>query len=163
MLLRYDPFRELERGLDQLLGSSITKGARMMPMDVYRIGDEAVIRLDLPGIKEEDVEITVEKNVLTVKAQRYFPDDQADVLISERPQGNFTRQLVVSDSLDTEKVSASYEAGVLTLKIPVAEKTKARRIELGSQSRTIESGSESGGTQGEHTTQGAEEREHAAA
>lgn len=130
MLLRYDPFREVERTLDQFLGSSIAKSGRMMPMDVYKVGNEAVVRLDLPGIREEDVEITVEKNVLTVKAERYFPDEQAEVLVSERPQGSFTRQLVVSDSLDTEKVAASYEAGVLTLRIPVSERSKPRRIQL---------------------------------
>ena len=104
-------------------------------MDAYRRGDHFVVHLDLPGTDPNSVELTVERNVLTVKAERAWQRNQEDeVLISERPQGVFTRQLFLGESLDTDAIEANYEQGVLTLTIPVAEQAKPRRVAISSES-----------------------------
>jgi len=104
-------------------------------MDAYRRGDHFVVHLDLPGTDPTSVEFTVERNVLTVKAERAWARDQEDeVLISERPQGVFTRQLFLGESLDTDAIEANYDKGVLTLTIPVAEQAKPRRVAISGQS-----------------------------
>lgn len=125
MLMRFDPFRELDR---------LTQGwpaRNSVPLDVYRHGDRFVVRVDLPGIDPASLDITVEKNVLTLKAERtWTPADGDELIVSERPQGTFTRRLFLGDGLDTDKVSAAYEHGVLTVTVPVAETAKARRIEV---------------------------------
>ncbi|MFD9098503.1 Hsp20/alpha crystallin family protein [Streptomyces collinus] len=137
MLMRTDPFRELDRLTQQLLGTSGTwTRPATMPMDAYREGDAYVIALDLPGVSPDAIDIDVERNMLTVKAERR-PTAKADDVqmeLSERPLGVFTRQLVLADTLDTEHIQADYEAGVLTLRIPIAERAKPRKISIGGSS-----------------------------
>ncbi|MFF0276901.1 Hsp20/alpha crystallin family protein [Streptomyces sp. NPDC004330] len=137
MLMRTDPFREMDRIVQQLSGTSGTwSKPSVMPMDAYREGDVYVIAFDLPGVNPEAVDIDVERNMLTVKAERR-PVAQADSVkmeLSERPLGVFSRQLVLADTLDTERIEADYEAGVLTLRIPIAERAKPRKISIGGTS-----------------------------
>ncbi|MET9439877.1 Hsp20/alpha crystallin family protein [Streptomyces sp. NPDC006610] len=138
MLMRTDPFREIDRLAQQVLGSATRPAA--MPMDAYRSGDEFVVHFDLPGIDPETIELDVERNVLNVRAERRSPaPDDAETVVAERPTGVFTRQLFLGETLDTERIDASYDAGVLTLRIPVAEAAKPRRIRIsgGSERRQI--------------------------
>ncbi|MEU9031621.1 Hsp20/alpha crystallin family protein [Streptomyces sp. NPDC048383] len=134
MLMRTDPFREMDRIVQQLSGTSGTwSKPSVMPMDAYREGDQYVIALDLPGVSAEAIDIDVERNMLTVKAERR-PAAKADsvkVELSERPLGVFSRQVVLADTLDTERIEADYDAGVLTLRIPIAERAKPRKINIG--------------------------------
>ena len=129
MLMRTDPFRQLDR-LFQLAGTDGSPSQpAVIPMDAYRTGDTFVVHFDLPGVDPGAVDIDVERNVLTVKAERQPPaPDQADVVISERPRGTFTRQLMLGEVLDTERVEATYDAGVLSIRIPVAPQAKPRKI-----------------------------------
>jgi len=135
MLMRTDPFRDLDRFAQQVFGTAApgtwSKPAAM-PMDAYRDGDEFVVCFDLPGVNPDGVELDVERNVLTVKAERRpLPTgDDVQLQVSERPLGVFSRQLFLGDTLDTEHITADYDAGVLTVRIPVAEKAKPRRIEI---------------------------------
>jgi HSP20 family protein len=132
MLMRTDPFRELDRFAQQVLGSTGTwSRPTAMPMDAYRSGDEFVVAFDLPGIDPDAIELTVERNVLTVKAERRptTPND-VEMQVSERPLGVFSRQLFLGDTLDSGHVDADYEAGVLTLRIPVLEAAKPRKISI---------------------------------
>jgi len=130
MLMRTDPFRELDRLAQQVFGTP-TRPA-MMPMDAYRRGDQFVVQFDLPGIDAGSLDLEVEQNVLTVKATRQAATsgDDDEVLIAERPQGTFTRQLFLGDTLDAESIGADYEAGVLTLTIPVREAAKPRKVAI---------------------------------
>lgn len=129
MLMRTDPFREFDRLAQQVFGSTGRPAA--MAMDAYRAGDDFLVHFDLPGIDPETIELDVERNVLNVRAERRNPAPEgAEVLVAERPTGSFTRQLFLGDTLDTERIDASYEAGVLTLRIPVAEQAKPRRIRI---------------------------------
>ncbi|MFF6913175.1 Hsp20 family protein [Streptomyces sp. NPDC012466] len=129
MLMRTDPFRELDRLTQQVLGSATRPSA--MAMDAYRSEDDFFVHFDLPGIDPETIELDVERNVLNVRAERRSPAPEgAESLVAERPTGTFTRQLFLGDTLDTERIDASYEAGVLTLRIPVAEQAKPRRIHI---------------------------------
>lgn len=129
MLMRTDPFRELDRVTQQMLGSMARPSA--MAMDAYRSGDEFLVHFDLPGIDPESIELDVERNVLNVRAERRSPaPEEAEMIVAERPTGTFTRQLFLGETLDTERIEASYEAGVLTLRIPVAEAAKPRRIQI---------------------------------
>jgi HSP20 family protein len=129
MLMRTDPFREFDRLAEQVLGTTARPAA--MPMDAWREGEDFVVAFDLPGVKVDSVDIDVERNVLTVKAERPDPvGEDTELIASERPRGVFSRQLILGDALDTDGVKASYDAGVLTLRIPVAEKAKPRRIEI---------------------------------
>ncbi|WP_411151854.1 Hsp20/alpha crystallin family protein [Streptomyces sp. A30] len=129
MLMRTDPFREFDRLAQQVLGSTARPTA--MTMDAYRSGDEFVVHFDLPGIDPESIEIDVERNVLNVRAERRSPaPEDAELIVAERPTGSFTRQLFLGDTLDTERIDASYDTGVLTLRIPVAEQAKPRRIQI---------------------------------
>ena len=125
MLMRFDPFAEL----DKLAQSTRTPRFPVMPMDAYRHGDSFVIRFDLPGADPATVDLTVEKNVLTVRAERTWrPQEGDEVLVNERPQGSFTRQLFLGEGLDAERIEAHYDQGVLTVTIPVAEKAKPRKV-----------------------------------
>ncbi|WP_432564508.1 Hsp20/alpha crystallin family protein [Kineococcus sp. SYSU DK003] len=126
MLMRTDPFRELDRLTQQVLGTSARPA--VMAMDAWRRGDEFVVEFDLPGVDPSTVELDVERNVLTVRAQRPVHEGTDEMIAAERPRGVFSRQLILGDNLDTEKIAASYGAGVLTLRVPVAEKAKPRRI-----------------------------------
>ncbi|PRH78320.1 heat-shock protein Hsp20 [Streptomyces solincola] len=131
MLMRTDPFRELDRLTQQLMGASGTwSRPSSMPMDAYREGDEYVIALDLPGVRADAIDVDVERNMLTVKAERR-PAPKADGVqmeLSERPLGVFSRQLMLADTLNTEHIRADYDAGVLTLRIPIAERAKPRKV-----------------------------------
>jgi HSP20 family protein len=134
MLMRTDPFRELDRLTQQVFGNLPGTWSRptAMPMDAYRAGDEFVVAFDLPGVSPDAIELDVERNVLTVKAERRptVAGDNVEVQVAERPFGVFSRQLFLGEALDTEHVSAGYDAGVLTLRIPVAEQAKPRKIEI---------------------------------
>jgi HSP20 family protein len=134
MLMRTDPFRELDRLTQQVFGNVPGTWSRptAMPMDAYRVGDEFVVAFDLPGVSPDAIELDVERNVLTVKAERRptVTGDNVEMEVAERPLGVFSRQLFLGEALDVERVSASYEAGVLTLRIPVAEQAKPRKIEI---------------------------------
>ncbi|MER5726938.1 Hsp20/alpha crystallin family protein [Streptomyces sp. NPDC002138] len=136
MLMRTDPFREMDRIVQQLSGTSGTwSKPSVMPMDAYREGDAYVIAFDLPGVSTEAIDIDVERNMLTVKAERRpaTKSDTVQMELSERPLGVFSRQLVLADTLDTERIQADYEAGVLTLRIPIAERAKPRKISIGGE------------------------------
>ncbi len=131
MLMRTDPFRELDRLSQQVFGTAGTSARpAVMPMDAWRDGDEFRVEFDLPGVDPASLDIDVERNVLTVKAERRSLDGQHELVAAERPRGVFSRQLILGDTLDTDKVQASYEAGVLSLRIPVAERAKPRKIEI---------------------------------
>jgi HSP20 family protein len=130
MLMRTDPFRDLDRLAQQVFGTSARPAA--MPIDAYRSGEEFVVHFDLPGVDVDSIDLTVEKNVLSVHARRErVADDGAEMLIAERPLGVFSRQLFLGESLDTDRIAANYAGGVLTLRIPVAERAKPRRVNIG--------------------------------
>ncbi len=128
MLMRTDPFRDLDRLSQQLWGTS--SRPTLMAMDAWREGDEFVVEFDLPGVSPESVDLDVERNVLTVKAERPALNGDRELLASERPRGVFSRQLILGDNLDTESVGANYSSGVLTVRIPVAEQAKPRKIQI---------------------------------
>ncbi len=129
MLMRTDPFRELDRLTQQLMGTAAQPTA--MPMDAFREGDTFVVEMDLPGVDPDSIDLDVERNVLTVKAERRsHAGEDAEVLITERPTGSFSRQMFLGETLDTERIDASYDAGVLRLTIPVAEQAKPRKIAI---------------------------------
>jgi HSP20 family protein len=129
MLLRTaDPFREFDRLTQQLAGT--TNRPAVMPMDAWREGDAFVLEFDLPGIAKESIDLDVERNVLTVRAERISRNGDWEMLATERPKGLFSRQLVLGDNLDLERIDAAYADGVLRLTIPVAEKAKPRKIEV---------------------------------
>ena len=130
MLMRSDPFRDFDRLAQQLLGVGTTSRPAVMPMDAWREGDTFVLEFDLPGVRPETLDIDVERNVLTIKAERPASNGDWEMLASERPRGLFSRQLVLGDNLDLEKIDAAYDAGVLRLRIPVAERAKPRKIEI---------------------------------
>jgi HSP20 family protein len=126
MLVRSDPFRDFNRITQQALGTAARPA--VMPMDAWRDGDEFVVEFDLPGIDEQSLDLDIERNVVTVRAQRPDVDPRREMLATERPRGVFSRQLVLGDNLDTERIVATYQAGVLRLQIPVAERAKPRKI-----------------------------------
>ncbi|MFC4948079.1 Hsp20/alpha crystallin family protein [Pseudonocardia sp. GCM10023141] len=134
MLMRTDPFRELDRLTAQMFGTTTGTWSHptAMAMDAYRAGDEFVACFDLPGVDPEAIELDVERNVLTIKAERrpVATDEQVEMQVAERPLGVFSRQLFLGDTLDTEHINAGYDAGVLTLRIPIAEKAKPRKIAI---------------------------------
>ena len=134
MLMRTDPFRELDRLTQQVLGNTQGTWSRptAMPMDAYRVGDEFVVAFDLPGVSPDAIELDVERNVLTVKAERrpIAETEHVEMQVAERPLGAFSRQLFLGETLDSENVSAHYESGVLTLRSPVAPQAKPRKIEI---------------------------------
>ena len=130
MLMRTDPFREFDRLAQQVFGAGTTSRPAVMPMDAWREGDTFVIEFDLPGVQRETLDIDVERNVLTVKAERPRRSGDWETLAAERPTGLFSRQLVLGDNLDLDRIEAGYESGVLRLRVPVAEKAKPRKIEL---------------------------------
>ncbi len=127
MLMRFDPFRENDR-LSQLWGQG---RQAVMPLDAYRHGDQLVVQVDVPGVDPASIELTVEKDVLTVRAERQAKAGEgSEWLLNERPQGSFSRQLFLAETLDTNRVEASYDGGVLTVTIPVAEAAKPRKVEI---------------------------------
>ncbi len=140
MLMRFDPFRELDR----LAGQAVGAGNRppVMTMDAYRRGDQFVVHFDVPGVDPSSIDLTVEKNVLTVSAERQWQPQEGDqVVVSERPQGRFSRQVFLGEALDADRIEASCADGVLTLRVPVAEQAKPRKVEVtsgGGSPRSIE-------------------------
>ena len=147
MLLRTDPFRDLDRLTQQLWGTDGTLARpSVMPMDAWREGDTFHVEFDLPGVSLDAIDLDVERNVVTVRAERPPRDNRSngeagdgggvEPLAAERPRGVFSRQLVLGDNLDTEHITASYDAGVLSLRIPVAEAAKPRRITVNSNGQS---------------------------
>ena len=131
MLMRTDPFREVDRLAQQVFGTAGTAARpSVMPMDAWREGEQFVVEFDLPGVDPSSVDLDVERNVLTVKAERPGLNGDTELIAAERPRGVFSRQLILGDNLDTEHVQASYNAGVLSLRIPVAERAKPRKIAI---------------------------------
>jgi HSP20 family protein len=135
MLMRTDPFRDLDRWAQAVLGSAVGNTARAMPMDAYRENNSFVVHMDLPGVSADSIDLTVEQNVLTVHAERKPPvGDSSERVVAERPYGVFSRQLFLGDTLDTDNLSANYEDGVLTLTIPFLEEAKPRKVQINSGS-----------------------------
>ena len=131
MLMRSDPFRELDRLTQQVFGTlGTTARPAAMPMDAWRDGDEFIVEFDLPGVDPSSIDLNVERGVLAVKAERPQLNGDHELLAAERARGVFSRQLILGENLDTDNVRAIYQAGVLTLRIPVAEKAKPRKIEV---------------------------------
>jgi len=128
MLLRFEPFREFDRIAQELLSAG---QPRQIPVDAYRLGDEFKVHLDMPGVDPSSIELTVEKDVLSVRATRtWAPIEGDEIQVTERAQGQFGRQLFLGESLDRDHVAATYEDGVLTITIPVAEQAKPRKVEV---------------------------------
>jgi HSP20 family protein len=129
MLMRTDPFRDLDRLTQQVLGTASRPSA--MPMDAYRKGHEFFVHFDLPGVDTDSIELTLEQNVLTVRAERRTTvEEGAELIVGERPTGTFTRQLFLGETLDSDGIRADYSAGVLTLTIPVKEAAKPRKLTI---------------------------------
>ncbi|MBO0871754.1 MAG: Hsp20/alpha crystallin family protein [Pseudonocardia sp.] len=140
-LMRFDPFRELDRFAEQALSG--VRSQRTMPMEAFRRGDEFVVGIDLPGVDPDDVDVTVERNVVSIRTVRRPLHQEGDeVLVDERPQGEFSRQLFLGDNLDSGGLSAQFEHGALILTIPVLEESKPRKIDLksGGERRWLGSG-----------------------
>src|ERR687894_2545896 len=140
MLIRFDPFREMERAA----GAWWNGRAPGLPMDAYRRGDEFIVHFDLPGVDPSSIDLTVEKNVLTVSAERHWePEEGNQVVVAERPQGSFSRQLFIGEGLAPDGIEATYDGGVLTVQVPVAEQAKPRKVQVTStgSSAAIETGS----------------------
>ncbi len=128
MLMRFEPFREFDRITEELLRES---RARQVPVDAYRRGNEFKVHLDLPGADPDSIELTVERDVLSVRAARSWTRGEDDqIQITERPQGEFGRQLFLGESLDRDHITATYQDGVLTVTIPVTEQAKPRKVEV---------------------------------
>ena len=130
MLMRTDPFRDLDRLAQQLVGTGTAARPAVMAMDAWRENDSFVVEFDLPGVRPESLDIDAEHNVLTVRAERRAPADEAELVAAERPTGLFSRQLVLGDNLDLEQIKAEYDRGVLRLRIPVAAKAQPRKISV---------------------------------
>jgi HSP20 family protein len=138
MLMRTDPFRDLDRLTQQVFGTPTRPAA--MPIDAYRSGDEFVVQFDLPGVEASAIELTVEKNILTIHADRQrSAGDGTEMLVAERPYGTFSRQLFLGETLDTERIDANYANGVLTVRLPIAEKAKPRRLAVTSRDSSSDS------------------------
>ena len=143
LLVRSEPLRDIDRLFQQIVGDSSRRVASItIPMDAFRKEDQFLLQFDLPGVDPDSVELTVDNNTLTVKAERRPPvlADSVEALVAERPHGAFTRQILLGDNLDTSKIDARYADGVLTLAIPVAEEAKPRRIEVRHEASMAEIG-----------------------
>ncbi|WP_280271055.1 Hsp20/alpha crystallin family protein [Nocardia wallacei] len=146
-MLRFDPFHDIDTVARQLLGESrgTARAPRFMPMDLFRAGDHYVLNADLPGVDPGSVNVSVDNGTLTLEARRSLPgDENVQWIASERFAGTYMRQLSLGEGIDTEHISATYNDGVLSVMLPIAEKAKPRRIEIsgmGSDPKTIEAGS----------------------
>jgi HSP20 family protein len=130
MLIRFDPFREFDR-----LAQDARKPGRTLPLDAYRSGDQVVIHVDLPGVDPATIDVTVENHVLTVKAERSWQPAEGDqVIVAERRQGPFARQLRLGNLVDGDRIEARYDRGVLTLTLPLAQEAKPRKVEVATAS-----------------------------
>jgi HSP20 family protein len=131
MLMRFDPFREIDRFAEQV-DQMVRRTTGTVPMDAVRHGDRVFINLDLPGVDPEAIDVTVERDVLTISATRRFERAEGDeVLANERPQGTFTRRVLLGEGLDPGQLEAAYDHGVLSITIPVAEQAQPRKIAVG--------------------------------
>lgn len=143
MLMRFDPFRDFDRIAQELTGTA-TRAPRTFPMDAYRRAGEVILLFDLPGVDSQSIDLTVDQNVLTIRAERQADvDEDMEVLAAERPQGTFVRSVFLGDTLDSDRVDAKYHNGVLELTIPVSERAKPRKIEVeadGQQAETVAAG-----------------------
>lgn len=142
MLSRYDPWRQLDRLTEQVWNGLARPD---MPIHAYRKDDEFIVAFDLPGVDPDAIDLTVQNNMLTVTAERHFrPEEGAEVLISERPTGTYVRRISLGDELDADNLKASYENGVLTVVIPVAENARPKKVEIekGEPAKEIESGAQ---------------------
>lgn len=135
MLMRTDPFREFDRLTQQVFGTAARPAT--MAMDAWREDDIFHVEFDLPGVDTESIDIDVERNVLTVRADRVPRESTNELIAAERPRGVFSRQLILGDNLDVERIEADYEDGVLSLRVPVAQKAKPRKIEIGRPNKPI--------------------------
>ena len=139
VLMRTDPFRELDRLTQQVFGTSARPA--FMPMDAWRDGDTFMVEFDLPGVDPGSIDLDVERNVLTVRADRAPRETTSEQIAAGRPRGVFSRQLILGDNLDLNGITAGYRDGVLKLEIPVAERAKPRKISIdvsGAEDRIIE-------------------------
>ena len=130
MLMRTDPFRDLDRLTQQVFGTAARP--TVMPMDAWRDGDRFVVEFDLPGMKADSLDLDIERNVVTVRAERPVLDQNREMVAAERARGVFSRQIFLGENLDADRIEADYTDGVLRLTIPVAEKAKPRKIEISS-------------------------------
>ena len=131
MTIAFDPFRQMDRLTRELLGQGTqSRGMSWMPMDVYREGDHLVANIDLPGVDPGSIDVDVEGNTVTVRAQRSVRGEDTEWLSQERPSGSFMRQLTMGEGIDVDNIHASYEQGVLSLTIPVAAEAKPRKIQV---------------------------------
>ncbi|MCP2289298.1 Hsp20/alpha crystallin family protein [Nocardia amikacinitolerans] len=142
-MLRFDPFHDIDTVARQLLGENVgsTRAPRFMPMDLFRAGDHYVLNADLPGVDPGSVDVSVDNGTLTLRAQRSVPSEEGvQWIASERFAGTYMRQLSLGDNVDADKISATYNNGVLSVTIPIAERAKPRRIEISghSEQKTIE-------------------------
>ncbi len=161
MLMRTDPFRELDRLSQQVFGSAGTPARpSVMPIDAWRDGDMFTVEFDLPGVDPESIDLDVERNVVTLRAERPLRDEGVEMIAAERPRGVFSRQLVLGDNLDTGRIEARYDAGVLTLSIPVAERAKPRKISIArGEGRDVTVGTIDAGGESSHERSNGEARE----
>lgn len=133
MLMQTDPFRDLDALFDRVSGR-LSSATGAMPMDAFRRGTDVWVHIDLPGVKAESLDITVERNVLTISAQRDWQRQEGDQsYVAERYRGTFRRQIQLGDGLDLDHLEADLHDGVLTLRIPVAEKAKPRKVQISSR------------------------------
>jgi HSP20 family protein len=128
MLMRTDPFRDLDRLTQQVFGTAARPA--LMSMDAWQENDRFIVEFDLPGIDANSIDLDVERNVLTVRADRPAREGIEELVAAERPRGVFSRQLILGDNLDTDHITADYQNGVLRLEVPVAEKAKPRKITI---------------------------------
>jgi HSP20 family protein len=145
-VLRFDPFHDIDTVARQLLGETAGSGRtpRFMPMDLFKAGDHYVLNADLPGVDPGSIDVSVDNGTLTLQARRSLPSDEhVQWLASERFAGSYMRQLSLSDGIDADNISATYNDGVLSVTLPIAEKAKPRRISItgsGNSPKTIEAG-----------------------
>jgi HSP20 family protein len=133
VLMRFDPFREVDR-LANDAWTTLQRRVPFMPIDAYKHDNAYIVHFDLPGVDPSTIELTIEKNVLSLSAKREWDPGEDEVVVAERPQGTFTRQLFLGEGLDSEHVKAEYDKGVLTVTIPIAEAARPRRVEIATSS-----------------------------
>jgi len=135
MMIQTDPFRDLDTLFNRFTGgrqSNAAGIAGVMPMDAFRRGSDVWVQIDLPGVKAESLDITVERNMLTIAAERSWQRQESDqAYFAERYRGSFRRQIQLGDGLDLEALEADLHDGVLTIRIPVAEQAKPRKVQVG--------------------------------
>lgn len=132
-VFNYDPFTQLDSVAREIFGggSPASRAPRFMPMDLYQAKDSYVLSTDLPGVDPDSITVDIDNGVLTVSAKRdTAPEGEVQWITNERFTGTYRRQITLSDTVDTEQVSADYRNGVLTITLPVAERAKSRKISI---------------------------------